>query len=328
MELDRRSFLGAWGVAAMGSRLIWPASPLRAGRPGRPGPMSSCWRQAFPALGQQVNGQPLAYLDSAATTLRPRAVIDAVSHFYESDNANPAAALHTLARRAAEQYGAARATVARFLNASAASEVVFTKGTTEAINLVASTWGAANITRGDEIVLSIAEHYSNLLPWRAVAERAGARVIVVDVDDQGRLSPERVAAAIHRPHQAARLQPRLQRARPGRPRPRSCAASPGPGTSRCWSTRRSRRRIAGSTCRHSAATSSPVPATSCSDRWAPACCGRSNPRSTRCRPTSWAATWRTRSTPPPRSSSTAPSNTRPAPRTSPGRWAWRRRSTP
>ena len=118
-----------------------------------------------------------------------------MSRFYESDNANPAAALHTLARRSAEQYGAARATVARFLNASAASEVVFTKGTTEAINLVASTWGAANITRGDEIVLSIAEHYSNLLPWRAVAERAGARVVVVDVDDQGRLTPERVVAA-------------------------------------------------------------------------------------------------------------------------------------
>ena len=118
-----------------------------------------------------------------------------MSHFYESDNANPAPTLHTLARRAAEQYGAARATVARFLNASTASEVVFTKGTTEAINLVASTWGAANITRGDEIVLSIAEHYSNLLPWRAVADRAGARVIVVDVDDQGRLAPARVAAA-------------------------------------------------------------------------------------------------------------------------------------
>ena len=188
MEIDRRSFLGAWGVAAMGSRLIWPGIAAQ-GRPTAPaGADVELWRQAFPALGQQVNGQPLAYLDSAATTLRPRAVIDAVSHFYESDNANPAAALHTLARRAAEQYGAARATVARFLNASAASEVVFTKGTTEAINLVASTWGVANITRGDEIVISIAEHYSNLLPWRAVAERVGARVIVVDVDDQGRLS--------------------------------------------------------------------------------------------------------------------------------------------
>jgi cysteine desulfurase / selenocysteine lyase len=194
MELDRRSFLGAWSVAAVGSRLIWPIDAQRSSA-GPAGAGVELWRQAFPALGQQVNGQPLAYLDSAATTLRPRAVIDAVSHFYESDNANPAATLHTLARRAAEQYGAARTTVARFLNAAAASEVVFTKGTTEAINLVASTWGAANITRGDDIVLSIAEHYSNLLPWRAVAERAGARVIVVDVDDQGRLSPERVAAA-------------------------------------------------------------------------------------------------------------------------------------
>jgi cysteine desulfurase/selenocysteine lyase len=195
MELDRRSFLGAWGVAAMGSRLVWPDVAAQGNAAAPAGVAVERWRQVFPALGQQVNGQPLAYLDSAATTLRPRAVIDAVSRFYESDNANPAAALHTLARRAAEQYGTARATVARFLNASAASEVIFTKGTTEAINLVASSWGAANISRGDEIVLSIAEHYSNLLPWRAVAERAGARVIVVDVDDQGRLSPERVAAA-------------------------------------------------------------------------------------------------------------------------------------
>lgn len=192
MEVDRRSILCAWGVAALGSRLIWPAVTAQGGPAGTE---VRVWRQAFPALGQLVNGRPLAYLDSAATTLRPRAVIDAVSRFYESDNANPGAALHTLARRAAEHYGTARAAVARFLNASAATEVVFTKGTTEAINLVASTWGAANITRGDEIVVSVAEHYSNLLPWRAVAKRAGARVVVVDVDDQGRLSLDRVAAA-------------------------------------------------------------------------------------------------------------------------------------
>lgn len=195
MELDRRSFLRASGGAAFGSRLSWPGAAAQPVPPGSVRPDVELWRQQFPALGQQVNGHPLAYLDSAATTLRPQAVIAAVSHFYESDNANPAAGLHTLARRAAEQYGAARTAVARFLNASTATEVVFTKGTTEAINLVASTWGAVNIARGDEIVLSIAEHYSNLLPWRAMAERAGARVVVVDVDDQGRLSPKHVAAA-------------------------------------------------------------------------------------------------------------------------------------
>jgi len=188
MECTRRVFFDLLGAGA-----VVPAV-LATRQPRASGPMG--WRSEFPALAQTVNGHPLAYLDSAATTLRPRAVIDAVSRFDEVDNANPGAALHTLARRAAEQYGAARARVARFLNAASASEVVITKGTTEAINLVASTWGVANVHRGDEIVVTAAEHYSNLLPWRALAERAGARVVVVDVDDDGRVRPERVADAL------------------------------------------------------------------------------------------------------------------------------------
>ena len=147
-------------------------------------------------LARRVNGHPIAYLDSAATTQRPRAVIDAISRFYEGDNANPGATLHSLARLADGHYGLARATAARFLNAAAPTEVIFTKGTTEAINLVASTWGAANIRAGDEIVLTVAEHYSNLLPWRALAERAGATVKIVDVDDEGRLLPSRVQSAL------------------------------------------------------------------------------------------------------------------------------------
>lgn len=154
------------------------------------------WRQEFPALDQRVNGHALAYLDSAATTLRPRSVIDAISRFDATDNANPSGTLHALARRSAELYGGARRRVAAFLGSSDPAEVVFTKGTTEAINLVASTWGAANIKAGDEIVLTIAEHYSNLLPWRAVADRAGARIVLVDVDDDGRLNPARVRAAL------------------------------------------------------------------------------------------------------------------------------------
>ena len=187
MRCDRRAFISTCGVGVLarpGGRQT--ASSSRASS-------VSDWRHEFPALTQRINGQPLAYLDSAATTLRPRAVIDAVTHFYETDNANPAASLHTLARRAAERYSNARIRVARFLNASSPNEVVFTKGTTEAINLVAATWGMANIGRGDEIVLTIAEHYSNLLPWRALAERVGARIVVVDVDDQGRLRPDRIA---------------------------------------------------------------------------------------------------------------------------------------
>jgi cysteine desulfurase/selenocysteine lyase len=151
------------------------------------GPTPSAWRADFPALRQQVNGRPLAYLDSAATTLRPSPVIEAVTGFYARDNANPSASLHTLARRAHEHYTGARRVVASLINARDPDEIVWVRGTTEAINLVAATWGLANLRAGEEILLSIAEHYSNLLPWRIAAERAGARTVVVDVDDEGRV---------------------------------------------------------------------------------------------------------------------------------------------
>lgn len=144
------------------------------------------WRDDFPALAQQINGKPLAYLDSAATTLRPAPVIEAVAEYYRTENANPSATLHTLARRSAERYAGARAEVARFINADP-REIIWTRGTTEGINLVAASWGGANLRGGDEIVLSIAEHYSNWLPWRAIAERTGARVKVFGVTDDGRL---------------------------------------------------------------------------------------------------------------------------------------------
>jgi cysteine desulfurase / selenocysteine lyase len=158
-------------------------------------PAVDSWRSQFPALRQSVNGHPLAYLDSAATTLRPRSVIDALTGFYETDNANPSATLHTLARRAAKQFGDARQRVVTFLNAADSSEVVFTKGTTEGINVVAAAWGPANLRAGDELVLTVAEHYSNLLPWRALAARVGATIRIVDLDDDGTLSPSRVAEA-------------------------------------------------------------------------------------------------------------------------------------
>ena len=148
---------------------------------------------SFPALGQQIGGRPLAYLDSAATTLRPQAVIDALADFYATDNANPAP-VHTLARRAASRLAAARQTVARFINAPSPNEVVFTRGTTEGINLIASTWGAANLRPGDEVILTIAEHNSNLLPWTRAAKQAGATVRVVDVDDDGRLRLDQLQA--------------------------------------------------------------------------------------------------------------------------------------
>src|SRR5947199_6518406 len=118
------------------------------------------WRAEFPVLRETINGRPLAYLDSAATTQRPYAVIEAIRDFYSRQNANPSPSLHTLARRAAEQYDDARRTVARFINAHDPSEIVWTRGTTEAINLVAATWGLANL-RGatrDEVLLTVGEH--------------------------------------------------------------------------------------------------------------------------------------------------------------------------
>jgi cysteine desulfurase/selenocysteine lyase len=134
-----------------------------------------------------MNGRPLVYFDTAATAERPRAVIDALSAFYSGDNANPGAALHGLARRADGRFQAARAAVARFINAPDPLEIVWTKGTTEGINLVATTWGQANLTAGDEVVLTVAEHASSMLPWQLAARRAGATVRYLDVDEAGRL---------------------------------------------------------------------------------------------------------------------------------------------
>jgi cysteine desulfurase / selenocysteine lyase len=143
-------------------------------------------RPTFPALSQVVNGHRLTYLDSAATTLRPKPVIDALVDYYSTDNANPSP-VHTLASRAAQRLADARATVARFVNAADPSEIIFVRGTSEGVNLVAGTWGLANLRAGDEIVLTIAEHSSNLMPWTHAARRAGAIVRVLDVDDDGRL---------------------------------------------------------------------------------------------------------------------------------------------
>lgn len=143
------------------------------------------WPSTFPALRQHVNGHPLSFLDSAATTLRPQSVIDAIVEYYSTDNANPSR-VHTLASRAADRLSGARQMLARFVNATDASEIIFVRGTTEGINLVASTWGAANLRAGDEVVLTIAEHSSNLLPWTRAARQAGANVRIVDVDDEGR----------------------------------------------------------------------------------------------------------------------------------------------
>ncbi len=149
-------------------------------------------RADFPILAQQVNGKPLLYLDNAASSQKPRAVISALVNYYERDNANVHRGLHELSSRATDAYEGARVKVAKYLGAASAEEIVFTRGTTEAINLVAQTWGARFVREGDVILLTEMEHHSNLVPWQMLAERTGARLRFVPVAEDGTLALERL----------------------------------------------------------------------------------------------------------------------------------------
>jgi len=144
-------------------------------------------RRDFPILGRQVHGKPLVYLDNAATTQKPRAVIDALVHFYEHQNANIHRAIHTLGEEATAAYEETRAKVSRFINAPRPENIVFTRSTTEALNLVAYAWGRANVKEGDEIVLTQMEHHSNMVPWQRLAQEVGATVKYIGVTDGGTL---------------------------------------------------------------------------------------------------------------------------------------------
>jgi cysteine desulfurase/selenocysteine lyase len=142
-------------------------------------------RAEFPALDQEVDGHPLVYLDNAATTQKPRAVLDALTRYYEADNANVHRGIHELSRRATEAYEGARTKVAHWIGAGDPSEIVWTRGTTEAINLVAFAYGLDALEEGDEILLSILEHHSNIVPWQLVAARTGATIRYIEIDDDG-----------------------------------------------------------------------------------------------------------------------------------------------
>jgi cysteine desulfurase/selenocysteine lyase len=149
-------------------------------------------REDFPILDQQVHGHPLIYFDNAATTQKPRAVLEALRSYYEHDNANVHRGLHELSSRATEAYEGARATVAQYIGAASADEIVFTRGTTESINLVAQAWGGKFLRAGDVILLTEMEHHSNLVPWQLLAERIGAQLRFVPVRDDGTLALEQV----------------------------------------------------------------------------------------------------------------------------------------
>ena len=144
-------------------------------------------RRDFPALHQFVNGKPLIWLDNAATTHKPQAVIDAISQFYSRDNSNIHRAAHALAARSTELFEAGREKVRKFLGAADAKEIVFVRGTTEAINLVAQSYGRKNIGAGDEIIVSELEHHANIVPWQLLAEQVGATLRVIPINDRGEL---------------------------------------------------------------------------------------------------------------------------------------------
>ena len=144
-------------------------------------------RRDFPCLDQQVHGKPLVYLDNAATLQMPSVVLDAVSHYHMRDRANIHRGVHELSQRATASYDATRAKIAAFLGAQSAEECVYTKGTTESVNLVAWSWGLANLRPGDEVVITQMEHHSNIVPWQLVCERTGATLRYIPIDKRGAL---------------------------------------------------------------------------------------------------------------------------------------------
>ena len=164
-----------------------------------PSPDWSALRQDFPILDQKVHGQPLIYLDNAATSQKPRAVIDALVHYYERDNANVHRGIHELSNRSTLAFEAARARTAKFISARSADEIVFTRGTTEGINLVAAAWGNAHLKPGDVILLTEMEHHSNIVPWQLLAGRTGAKLVYVPVTgDEGLLDLSRLDQCLTR----------------------------------------------------------------------------------------------------------------------------------
>ena len=144
-------------------------------------------REDFPILRETSHGKPIVYLDNAASTQKPRQVIDAIAGHYERNNANVHRGIHELSNRATDAYDAARLQVASLFGIADPAELIWTRGTTEGLNLIAYTWGMVNIRQGDEILLSMLEHHSNLVPWQILAQRSGARLRFLELDDQGRL---------------------------------------------------------------------------------------------------------------------------------------------
>src|SRR5699024_398639 len=147
-------------------------------------------REAFPILNQDVNGHPLVYLDSSATSQKPIAVIEAIDEYYRLHNSNVHRGVHTLGSRATDLYEGAREKVRNFINANSTKEIIFNRGTTTAINIVAQSYGLANVKEGDEIVITQMEHHSNIIPWQQVAKRTGATLKFIPLQSDGTITLE------------------------------------------------------------------------------------------------------------------------------------------
>ena len=154
-------------------------------------------RSDFPALDQDIGGKRLVYLDSAASSQSPAAVIDAVAAYHQHDHANVHRGVHTLSHRATEAYEGARDAVAGFINAANRNEIVFTRGTTESINLVAQSFLRPTLAAGDQVVITHLEHHSNIVPWQIVCEETGAELVVIPISDEGEVDSERLIASLN-----------------------------------------------------------------------------------------------------------------------------------
>jgi len=186
MSNDKSNKMETAGASALDGRSGIAAKPFDV----------AAVRAQFPVLHQNVHGQPLAYLDNAATSQKPAVVIDAVRTYYEKDNANIHRAVHTLSERATSLYEGARRSIQKAIGASSSKEVIFTRGTTESINLIAASYGRSVLSEGDEVVISTMEHHSNIVPWFMLCEEKGARLRVVPIDDKGDLDLDAFAGML------------------------------------------------------------------------------------------------------------------------------------
>ena len=153
-------------------------------------------RADFPILAERINGKPLVYLDNGATSQKPQVVLDAIANYYDHLNANIHRGVHTLSVRATEAHDAARQTVKQFVNAADTREIIFVRGATEAINLVAQTYGRVHVGAGDEVLITAMEHHSNIVPWQILCEEKGAHLKVAPIDDRGELLLDEFASLI------------------------------------------------------------------------------------------------------------------------------------